>query len=94
MSWRRPGDERNDKRYFGYTERKEIDDCKQLFTIKGVTKTTKNTYIIPVIETNGENDKERTDECKKSFTINRVYKSQSNKYIRTIKQNLTKGIEL
>ena len=34
------------------------------------------------------------NESKKSFTKNRVYKSQIIKYIRTIKQNLTKGIEL
>lgn len=39
-----------------------------------------NTYIIPVIETNGENHEEN-DECKLSFTKNRVYKSQTNKYI-------------
>ena len=64
MSWRRPGDEINDKRYFDYTERKEIDECKQLFTINRVSKTYNNTYIIPVIETKGENHKERTDECK------------------------------
>ena len=41
----------------------------------------KNTYIIPVIETNGENHEKRTDECKQHFTKNRVYKSQTNKYI-------------
>ena len=39
-----------------------------------------NTYIIPVIETDGENHKEN-DECKLSFTKNRVSKSQTNKYI-------------
>ena len=38
-------------------KRKEIIKCKHLFTIKGVSKTSKNTYIIPVIETNGENHK-------------------------------------
>ena len=45
----------------------------------------KNTYIIPVIETNGENHEKRTDECKLSFTKNRVYKSQTNKYILLVK---------
>ena len=42
---------------------KEIIKCKQSFTELWVTKTQTNTYIIPVIETNGENHKEN-DECK------------------------------
>ena len=45
----------------------------------------KNTYIIPVIETNGENHEKRTDECKQHFTIIWVYKSQTNKYILLVK---------
>ena len=43
---------------------KEIIKCKKSFTINRVSKIINNTYIIPVIETNGENHKERTDECK------------------------------
>ena len=62
-------------------KRKEIIKRKHLFTIKGVSKTSNNTYIIPVIETNGENHEKRTDECKLSFTKNRVYKSQTKTYI-------------
>ena len=95
MSWRRPGDERNDKktclyRYFLLEVRyvKKVllkanffDECKKSFTIKGVSKTSKNTYIIHVIETNGENHEKITDECKQTFTIKGVYKSQTNKYI-------------
>ena len=38
--------------------------------------------------------RKEVDHCKLLFTKNRVYKSQIIKYIRTIKQNLTKGIEL
>ena len=77
MSWRRPGDERNEKktclyRYFlleiRYVKKVLLkanffDECNQSFTIKWVSKTQTNTYIIPVIETNGENHKEN-DECK------------------------------
>ena len=64
MSWRRPGDERNEKYTYIIMKGKEIIKCKNLFTEKGVSKIINNTYIIPVIETNGENHKERTDECK------------------------------
>ena len=37
--------------------------CKKHFTELWVTKSKTNKYIIPVIETNGENHKEN-DECK------------------------------
>ena len=63
MSWRRPGDERNEKYTYIIMKGKEIIKCKNLFTKNRVSKTTKNTYIIPVIETDGENHKEN-DECK------------------------------
>ena len=64
--------------------------CNQTFTIKGVSKSQTNKYIISVIETNGESHKEN-DECNQTFTKNRVYKSQTNKYIITIKnKNLKK----
>ena len=43
---------------------KEFDECNQSFTKNRVSKIINNTYIIPVIETDGENHKERTDECK------------------------------
>ena len=62
-------------------KQKEIVESKKSFTKKGVYKTIKNTYIIPVIETKGENHKERTDECKKSFTEFRVDKVNIIKYI-------------
>ena len=77
MSWRRPGDERNDKKTCLYTyflleirnvkkvllKANFFDECKKSFTKNRVTKTQTYTYIIPVIETNGENHKEN-DECK------------------------------
>ena len=68
---------------------KEIIKCKNLFTNLRVYKSQTNTYIILVIETNGENHKEN-DECKLSFTKNRVYKNQTIKYIILVKTK-TKG---